>query len=418
MKRVFFSLFLIISALGIFQQRALVYGVVHNPLSNSPTPTFTQEQIFSLFKYVAYLRNLNLAVPTILEVKMHSGNEQTVAVKEVESNTRQPIAFITKTADTPYTVFSIPQASNSAALHDGNNTTFLEFQPKYMNNAAQENMAILTFKYDQPITSSQLTFDLDTNVALPDYVEMYVYQNGQRNTIITKQRLNSSVILFPQYTSAQFEVIFYYTQPLRITEVKFVETQSSYTARYVRFLARPGYTYHIFREPDGVIPYQYLSEAGNLMANNTNIQEVKTIQFVPNASYTPADQDRDGIPDATDNCISVSNSDQKNVNNNLYGDACEDFDADSVLNIYDNCPDKPNALQQDEDVDGTGDHCDGEESRLVEQYKFLPWIGIAIGFGVVILLFKLTIQRDEAAEEGDKDQIVGTSRESNNLQKK
>ena len=47
-------------------------------------------------------------------------------------------------------------------------------------------------------------------------------------------------------------------------------------------------------------------------------------------------------------------------------------------------------MQQDKDGDGIGDHCDGKESRLTEQLFFLPWLGIGIGFAVVLLLFKIT----------------------------
>ena len=379
----------------------------------TPTPTLTQLQIFSLFKYVAHIGNLNLSTPKIIEVRMYNGNEQTVAVREIESNTRQPVAFVTKTTATPYSIYSLPAASNSAALNDDNTETYVEYQPVTVYTTPQESNVTLTFKYDQPITTSQLTFELDKNVAIPDYVEMDVYKNGQRNAVITKQRINSGVILFPQYTADQFEVTFYYAQPLRITEAKFIETQASYSARYVRFLARPGYSYQLFREPEGVVPYQYLPESGNLVEGDVNVMEIKDVQFSPNASYTPPDQDRDGVTDATDNCISFTNPDQKDVNNNRVGDACEDFDADGVLNAVDNCPDIPNAMQQDKDEDGMGDHWDAEESRLVEQWKFLPWLGIAVGFGVVLLLFKLTMQ-----QPGEGDQTVGTSNESKNFQKK
>lgn len=80
--------------------------------------------------------------------------------------------------------------------------------------------------------------------------------------------------------------------------------------------------------------------------------------------------------------------------NNRIGDACEDFDTDGVMNTTDNCPEHPNQLQQDTDGDTIGDHCDGAESRLVEQLPFLPWIGIVLGFGIVILLLKVTMHTE------------------------
>ena len=88
-----------------------------------------------------------------------------------------------------------------------------------------------------------------------------------------------------------------------------------------------------------------------------------------------ADQDRDGIPDQSDNCPGVINSDQTNtdlLNEGLpggpalgdeLGDACDDdLDNDGVLNEADNCLKVYNPDQQDSDNqgmgDGVGDRCE------------------------------------------------------------
>ena len=60
----------------------------------------------------------------------------------------------------------------------------------------------------------------------------------------------------------------------------------------------------------------------------------------------PADQDKDGVPDAKDNCPQLANADQK------------DSDADGVGDVCDNCPAKANKDQVDADGDGFGDLCD------------------------------------------------------------
>lgn len=59
----------------------------------------------------------------------------------------------------------------------------------------------------------------------------------------------------------------------------------------------------------------------------------------------PPDVDGDGVPDSTDNCPAVPNTDQANSDLDGIGDAC------------DNCPDVSND-QTDSDGDGTGDACD------------------------------------------------------------
>ena len=84
-----------------------------------------------------------------------------------------------------------------------------------------------------------------------------------------------------------------------------------------------------------------------------------------------ADQDRDGIPDQTDNCPQVINSDQVNTDRlnegapggpalgDDQGDACdEDVDNDGVLNEQDNCLKLYNPDQRDGDQDGVGDRCE------------------------------------------------------------
>ena len=59
------------------------------------------------------------------------------------------------------------------------------------------------------------------------------------------------------------------------------------------------------------------------------------------------DRDRDGVPDEEDNCPSVANEDQFNLDGDDIGDAC------------DNCVAVANPDQADSDGDGIGDPCDG-----------------------------------------------------------
>jgi uncharacterized repeat protein (TIGR01451 family) len=63
------------------------------------------------------------------------------------------------------------------------------------------------------------------------------------------------------------------------------------------------------------------------------------------------DDDDDTIPDTSDNCPLVSNTDQTDDDEDGVGDDC------------DNCPDIANTDQMDSDSDGEGDACDGDDDN-------------------------------------------------------
>jgi hypothetical protein len=75
----------------------------------------------------------------------------------------------------------------------------------------------------------------------------------------------------------------------------------------------------------------------------------------------PGDFDGDTIPDAVDNCPTVANLDQADVDEDGIGDCCDadepDADGDGVADACDNCLNVYNPDQLDTDGDGTGDAC-------------------------------------------------------------
>lgn len=78
------------------------------------------------------------------------------------------------------------------------------------------------------------------------------------------------------------------------------------------------------------------------------------------------DLDSDGACDGSDNCLNLSNPSQANQDSDAFGDACDicpldffnDHDGDGLCANVDNCPDLANAEQTDGDGDLIGDPCD------------------------------------------------------------
>lgn len=76
-------------------------------------------------------------------------------------------------------------------------------------------------------------------------------------------------------------------------------------------------------------------------------------------SWVWPDTDGDGVLDDTDNCRTVSNAPQSDIDDDGVGDACDsDDDGDGTDDASDNCLTTPNPSQLDTDADGQGDACD------------------------------------------------------------
>jgi hypothetical protein len=104
--------------------------------------------------------------------------------------------------------------------------------------------------------------------------------------------------------------------------------------------------------------YDETGETGRLACPAYPRDEVTA---TPTATAT-GDADSDGINDSSDNCPSVENTNQADLDGDTAGDVCDDDDdGDGVNDEDDNCPRLFDQAQFDTDGDGLGNSCDPDD---------------------------------------------------------
>ncbi len=358
-------------------------------------PVFAQTSItdvvsaYRQYKDVS-AQSISVVVPTVVEVSVNETfvERNGFAVLDTTANRFEPSYFIQTAAPTFFTATS--EASdgrdNVSALADGRFDTHASFEVP----GDRLVRSVIRLHAESPIVASRLTIALDDNVALPSSVVIRAGPPaGPQKVIVAERKLFSTTEEFPQTQASDWVIEFTHMQPLRIAELRLVEDRLGEGEASLRFLAQPGHAYRIYFNPDRFVTVP-AGESGNL----GDSRDVKRIQATPlqnNRAFVLADVDSDGIADIHDNCVSMANADQADIDRNGLGDVCQDFDRDGVQNVRDNCQDVPNVTQIDTDGDAVGDACDTEESRLTEKHTWIPWAGIGFAAVVILGLFALTM---------------------------
>lgn len=374
-----------------------------------------ERDLKKVFRSVLSVTEVPIGVPTLAEVPVSLFSDSTKSVAVFERGSDQPEASKLLYVSKPAANFRVHDSffGSSPDLSDGKFEAFREYPVSAV--PAEEQGRITRFpdedsEYINPVMADRVTFDivfdspvlvdsfslhLGKNVALPRTVEISSGQAGAEKIVLARSALFGRDIQFPPTKASHFRLTFEYVQPLRVTEVTAHQSGVSEALGYaIRFLAYPGKAYDVYFNADQSVHFS-TKEAPNFSGD-----DVLKIQgkMTENTAYQKADGDADGIPDETDNCVSVSNADQADVNGNGRGDACDDFDRDGAENSIDNCPLAPNRTQEDADGDGVGDACDLQENRPFQRWTWLPWVSIAV-VGVVVIGLLMSIVHKMRREE-------------------
>jgi Thrombospondin type 3 repeat len=246
-------------------------------------------------------------------------------------------------------------------INDAIPNTFTEFDLD-----KDSGKASFEYSFGKVSNLENISFQLAAGVANPEMIEVLGEKNGEKFTIISKAKFVNGGN-FPPVKVDKITVNLFHSQVLRIVEF-YPETGFGFSKAAAQqnyyFLAKPGSQYKAYLA-GGRVPESYETLPENL---GYEIKEATISKFVNNIPYTQKDTDKDGILDQADNCITVENPDQVDLDKNSRGDRCEDRDLDGVLDYKDNCPPGYNPDQKDTDKDGYGDNCDSDDSRLFQTF--------------------------------------------------
>lgn len=370
------------------------------PLVQAQTPSWqkTADVDLTSFRYTVSVSPHSYEVPTVLEIPIPEGevkNKSSVVVGGAQDT--QPTFYVTD-AERLNTPVQVSLGHRPMTYSPNLNDKKLDTTEDFPFTEAGERVSI-TVTASEPITTSELRMVLAPNVAYPHTIAI----SAGATTLLAETEFAGSVMRFPKTTASNFVIEFVLAQPLRLAEIEFVQESEVVRHEAVRFLAQPNTNYTLYVDPDR--HYGTLSMQGMSLTDDEGVEVRGEGVLEANKLYRPSDGDRDGVPDMHDNCVTVPNPDQKDVDGNGRGDACDDFDRDGVLNVDDNCPLVPNRDQRDTDGDGVGDACDTEESRLTERSPWIPWVGMGIAGAVLVGLLVISTKAPVAQRREEDDEV-------------
>ncbi len=223
-------------------------------------------------------------------------------------------------------------------------------------------------------------------------------------TIVSKRNFQEEINLIDK--NYRFFKISLWGISIKIQDIKFWSRQTA----DIYFKALPSDSYRIVYGGN-VSSIRYAKRNEGSAPNVELIAKLNKQKINPLASD---DFDEDGVKNTEDNCVTISNKNQKDRDNDHVGDACDnakenknydqsDIDHDGIGDIIDNCKTVKNVDQQDSDDDGKGDACDFLETEKTtkNQTKNFSNNKIAISGGLVgwglgilaVIIFGLFIRK-------------------------
>ncbi len=250
-----------------------------------------------------------------------------------------------------------------------------------------DDKSSLIFEIENPSMVETKKIAIDIKDSSIDAINIYDINNNIINFELKQSKFHYELILNNEIITDKIRFEIFFDDIIKIRNINFYSEEESGSQNYIYFYV------------DNMCNKTYNFYFGNYGKSNLKSGSQKlpvefetSVETFKNSLYTN-DFDNDSIINNDDNCLFVPNKDQKDINYNKVGDACEDTDGDSIENLYDNCPDKKNFNQNDVDADGLGDACDETDDRFFEKNKYLIYILAAIIAITFIFLSYLMIKK-------------------------
>lgn len=271
---------------------------------------------------------------------------------------------------------------------DGHSTSEVEkiFDNNYNTYLVDENKNQISFIFESPASSGVGKVSIDLRDSLIERIRVYDKFGDEVNFNLNEEGFHYELLSNVPINTNYLRFVVDYKDVLKIKEIVFFDIKNYGEKSY-------GYIY-----VDNDCMKEHMFYFGRYGESNSKsgsksfpVEFDVSVETFRNSLYDN-DFDNDSILNDDDNCPSVSNEDQKDINYNKIGDACEDDDGDRVVNSIDNCIDDYNPDQLDNDNDGIGNVCDEDDGRFFEKNKYLIFILAGI-IAVIFLVVAIVVMR-------------------------
>ena len=351
------------------------------------------------YRYQQFVIMTEIAEPTLVSVPVaitQYGQQKNYYLAD-DTGSPQPYELRTEYVDTPDYAFELLTGNNidlvgeSISLRQIDND-WLDIYPR---DNLSGNVSVLV-EAEYPITIDEVSLALTDGSNGPQSLALYVQIDPLSDDfVLVDSATGVSSLGFQTITADTWRLDMAVDRSVRIDAIlpNVVDDRAIVNQELI-FQALPDNTYTLYT-------FGRRSVASDVSLNLAGEPELiaELSSLLPNPNYQPADRDRDGVPDTTDNCPLHNNPEQLDSDNDGIGNYCEDSDRDYVIDGEDNCPMTPNRNQADRDIDGVGDLCDESDSRVGEAYTILPWLMIAAVSVVLGALFLRVLYVAKKREE-------------------